>query len=50
MQKKSFVTNKIEKLIANAAKGSAIREVNMCCMCWGYQPKEPESLKKLRRF
>ncbi len=50
MQRKSFVADKIEKLIAKAAKGSAEREANMCCVYWGFQPKEPESLKKLRKL
>ncbi|OUQ18885.1 cyclic lactone autoinducer peptide [Lachnoclostridium sp. An138] len=50
MQRKGLIGNKVEKLIVKVAKGSAEREANMCCMYWGYQPKEPESLKKLREF
>lgn len=50
MQRKGLIGNKVEKLIVKVAKGSAEREANMCCMYWGYQPKEPESLKKLRDF
>lgn len=40
----------VKKTIAHMAKKSARLEANTACTCLNYQPKEPRSVKKLRRF
>ncbi|MBD5465020.1 MAG: cyclic lactone autoinducer peptide [Lachnospiraceae bacterium] len=50
MQVKGNVARKMEKAIAKMAKMSASVEANTACPCWNYQPKEPQNVKKLRKF
>lgn len=40
----------IKKTIAYLAKKSANMEANTACPCIGFQPKEPQTVKKLRKF
>lgn len=41
---------KVERAIATIAKKSASIEANTACSCLGYQPKESEKVKALRKF
>lgn len=41
---------KILKSIAVIARKAAEGDVNSTCRFWSYQPKEPETAKKLRKF
>ncbi len=41
---------KVEHVIATIAKKSASIEANTACSCLGYQPKESEKVKALRKF
>lgn len=50
MQSKKLAANKLKKLLAKAAKKTADMGVNTACSWMTFQPKEPESLKKLRKF
>ncbi len=50
MQGKNEIVKKMEKAIAKVAKMSASVEANTACPCWNYQPKEPQDVKKLRKF
>ncbi len=47
MQKISII---VKKTIAYVAKKSASMEANTACPCVGFQPKEPQAVKKLRKF
>lgn len=40
----------VKKTIAYLAKKSANMEANTACPCIGFQPKEPQTVKKLRKF
>lgn len=40
----------VKKAIANMAKRSACMEANTACPCMNFQPKEPQGIKKLRKF
>ena len=40
----------VKKAIANMAKKSASMEANTACPCMNFQPKEPQNIKKLRKF
>ena len=40
----------IKKTIVTIAKKSAIMEANTACPFVNYQPKEPQVVKKLRKF
>lgn len=42
--------NGLKKAIAAAAKMATSANVNSTCMLFAYQPKLPESAKKLRKF
>lgn len=42
--------NKIKKLIEKVAIMVAISDANAACPCIHYQPKLPETVKKLRKF
>lgn len=44
------ISRTVKKSIANLAKKSARLEANTACTCLNYQPKEPISVKKLRKF
>lgn len=44
------ITMTIKKAIANMAKKSARMEANTACPCMNFQPKEPQAVKKLRKF
>lgn len=41
---------RIEHAIATIAKKSASIEANAACSCLGYQPKESEKVRALRKF
>ena len=40
--------NVVEKLVAKMAYEKAKKDVNSTCILWFYQPKLPDSLKKLK--
>ncbi len=44
------ITTTVKKTIAYLAKKSARMEANTTCPCIGFQPKEPQAVKKLRKF
>ena len=44
------ITRVVKKAIVNMAKRSAVVEANTTCPCINFQPKEPQSVKKLRKF
>ncbi len=44
------ITITVKKTIAYLAKKSASVEANTACPCVGFQPKEPQAVKKLRKF
>ena len=44
------IKTKVKKTIAYLAKKSANMEANTACPCIGFQPKEPQTVKKLRKF
>ena len=44
------ITMTIKKAIANMAIKSARMEANTACPCMNFQPKEPQAVKKLRKF
>ena len=44
------ITRVVKKAIANMAKRSAVMEANTACPCINFQPKEPQNVKKLRKF
>ncbi len=44
------IMNFIKKSIVNIAKKSASLEANTACPLLNYQPKEPQNVKKLRKF
>lgn len=50
MKVKGNVVKTMETAIAKMAKISADVEANTACPCWNYQPKEPQDVKKLRKF
>lgn len=45
-----FKTNSLKKAVAAAAKMATSANANSTCMLFAYQPKLPESAKKLRKF
>lgn len=44
------ITKKIKKSIANMAMKAAGVEANTACPILNFQPKEPQDVKKLRKF
>lgn len=44
------ITTIVKRTIAYLATKSASMEANTTCPCIGYQPKEPQAVKKLRKF
>lgn len=44
------ITKIVKKAIADIAKKSAAMEANTACPCMNFQPKEPQAVKKLRKF
>ena len=40
----------VKKVVINVAKRSAVMEANTSCPLIGFQPKEPQAVKKLRKF
>lgn len=44
------ITTTVKKAIAYLAKKSASVEANTACPYIGFQPKEPQAVKKLRKF
>ncbi len=47
---KKKIRERFGKTIVEMAKKSARLEANTACAFLGYQSKEPESVKKLRKF
>lgn len=45
-----FMKDKALKTVVTLAYKAASSEVNSACRFWSYQPKEPEAVKKLRKF
>lgn len=50
MKNKELFLKKVETTIAGMARRAAGMEANTTCPLWGYQPKEPQEIKKLRKF
>lgn len=50
MAMKKVLIESMKKAIVKTAKSSAEIEANTACMLFGYQPKEPHEVKKLRKF
>ncbi|MDE6314773.1 MAG: cyclic lactone autoinducer peptide [Lachnospiraceae bacterium] len=51
MNSKNTRVKKVCKdVITKAAYGMAVVDANTSCPLAGYQPKEPKSMKKLRKF
>lgn len=44
------ITGNIKKAIIHVAKKSASMEANTACPLMGFQPKESQVVKKLRKF
>ncbi len=44
------ISRTVKETIVHMAKKSARLEANTACTCLNYQPKEPVSVKKLRKF
>ncbi len=44
------ITMFVKKAVAGIAKRTASMEANTTCPLIGYQPKEPQAVKKLRKF
>ena len=47
---KKKLLSKVEKIIAKSARKASDVEANSACIYFGYQKKEPDKLKKLRKF
>lgn len=45
-----IVKTMVKKAIIGLAKKNATMEANTSCPVIGYQPKEPQAVKKLRKF
>ena len=50
MQKKKRATEKVKKAVVKLSRKVAEMEANTTCTFTFYQPKEVESVKKLRKF
>ena len=50
MRKADNINMNLKKVIVGIAKRSANAEANSACCFLGYQPKEPNTIKKLRKF
>ena len=50
MNIKERAKKEIEKAIAMIARKSASVEANTACPLWGYQSKEPQQVKAMRKF
>ncbi len=50
----TMMKNKIKefarKFVKSEANKAAVKNANSACGWWLYQPKQPESVKKLRKF
>ncbi|MCI6811444.1 MAG: cyclic lactone autoinducer peptide [Lachnospiraceae bacterium] len=44
------ITRTIKRAVADMAKKSARMEANTACPCMNFQMKEPQAVKKLRKF
>ena len=44
------ITRTLKKAVTNMAQKSASMEANTACPCMNFQPKEPQAVKKLRKF
>ena len=44
------ITRTIKRAVADMAKKSARMEANTACSCMNFQMKEPQAVKKLRKF
>ena len=49
MEKKSLVS-RVCKAVAALSVKAATKEANAACSFWSYQSKEPDAVKKLRKF
>lgn len=49
MEKKSLVNRAYKVIVALSVK-AATKEANSACSFWSYQSKEPDAVKKLRKF
>lgn len=47
---KTSIAINIKRVVAKIAKKSASIEANTACSIWHYQPKEPDEIRKLRKF
>lgn len=50
MQMKKRVLERAKKAVVKLAKRTASMEANTACVYFNYQPKETESIKRLRKF
>lgn len=50
MQNKNSLEKKLATMVAGVLKKFATMEANTTCPLLGYQPKEPQNVKKLRKF
>lgn len=50
MQNKNLLKKKLATMVAGVLKNFATMEANTTCPLLGYQPKEPQNVKKLRKF
>lgn len=49
MENKSKIKNDLKKAILNLPMKIATRSANSTCEWMGFEPKEPENLKKLKK-
>lgn len=47
---KKQMEQKVLSMVSKVAMGTAKKTANSACMFFGYQPKLPESVSKLRKF
>lgn len=47
---KSSMKFQAMRLVSKLAQKEAIKSANSSCMCFAFQPKLPEAVKKLRKF
>ncbi len=44
------ITRTVKKALAEIAKRAASMEANTACPCINFQPKEPQTVKEMRKF
>lgn len=47
---KNQIERKVLNLVSKVAMGTAEKTANSACIFMGYQPKQPKSVNKLRKF